>query len=371
MTVLAPKSNWNSSRPHIGRTISPSRSQRFRLAQAISSLELLAAQTFDPEVDHVPKLRRLEAALFLSKEGISSRKIAKIAGLADATEARTLIRELNEIYDQQGRAFRVEDIAGGYAILTRGQFSPWLQKMGYVPGQRKLSQTAMETLAVVAYRQPVLRAEIEAIRGVGCSEVLKQLMEYELVKISGRSEDLGRPYLYGTTRRFLQMFGLRSADRLPRMSWVNEPMDTTGTSSSSEAQSEAEDSAMTHTSALTPAQATSGTATATLEEAAELVPGVQAVEDEENPDFLDEDGDDAYDDDDDDYEDDDFDDGEWDDDEEEESEDESDEESDDLEEESEWEEVDDDDDGWVDDDDDEEEEDDWGNEEEGEDEDWD
>ena len=367
MTVLAPKSYWNSNRRSIGRTISPSGSQRFRLGQAISSQESVATQTFDPEVDHVPKLRRLEAALFLSKEGISSRKIAKIAGLADATEARTLIRELNEIYDQQGRAYRVEDIAGGYAILTRSQFSPWLQKMGYVPGQRKLSQTAMETLAVVAYRQPVLRAEIEAIRGVGCSEVLKQLMEYELVKISGRSEDLGRPYLYGTTRRFLQMFGLRSADRLPRMSWVNEPMETTATSSSSEAQSEAEDSAMIHTSVLTTAQATSGSAMATLEEAVELVPGVQAVEDEENPDFLDEDGDDAYDDDEDD-----FDDGEWDDDDEEESDDdESDEESDDLEEESEWEEVDDDDDGWVDDDDEEEEEDDWGNEEEGEDEDWD
>jgi len=77
-------------------------------------------------------------------------------------------------------------------------------------------------LAVVAYRQPVLRADVEAIRGVGCIEVLKQLMENELVRISGRSEELGRPYLYGTTSRFLQIFGLRSADRLPRADWVNE-----------------------------------------------------------------------------------------------------------------------------------------------------
>lgn len=102
-------------------------------------------------------------------------------------------------------------------MLTRPQFAPWLRRLAYIPTVTKLSQSAMETLAVVAYRQPIRRADIEAIRGVGCSEVLKQLMESELVRICGRSEDLGRPYLYGTTKRFLQIFGLRSADRLPRV----------------------------------------------------------------------------------------------------------------------------------------------------------
>ena len=143
------------------------------------------------------KRRRLEAAIFLSPEGESSRKLAKLAGLADATEARTLIRQINQELDSQGRAYRIEEVAGGYAMMTRSHFAPWLRRLPHVPGALKLSQTALETLALVAYRQPVLRANVEAIRGVNCSEVLKQLMELDLVRISGRSEDLGRPYLYG------------------------------------------------------------------------------------------------------------------------------------------------------------------------------
>ncbi len=167
------------------------------------------------------KMRRLEAVLFLSREALSSRKLAKLAGLADATEARTLIRRLNQLFEQDGRAFRIEEVAGGMTMLTRPQFAPWLRRLAHIPTVTKLSQSAMETLAVVAYRQPVLRADIEAIRGVGCSEVLKQLLDGEMVRICGRSEELGRPYLYGTTKRFLQIFGLRSADRLPRVDWVN------------------------------------------------------------------------------------------------------------------------------------------------------
>lgn len=175
----------------------------------------------DEELDEVEKVRRMEAVLFLSPEGINSRKLAKLAGLADATEARTLIRQLNAAYDREQRPYRVEETAAGYSILTRAQFATWLRRLEFVPGDVRLGNSAMETLAIVAYRQPVLRADIEAIRGVGCSEVLKQLMDLDLVRISGRSEELGRPYLYGTTRRFLQMFGLRSADRLPRIAWVN------------------------------------------------------------------------------------------------------------------------------------------------------
>ena len=170
------------------------------------------------------KLRELEAILFLSRDGVNSRKLAKLARLADATEARTLVKRLNQVYDQTQRPYRVEEAAGGYSIMTRAHFAPWLRRLNHIPNQLKLSQTATETLAVVAYRQPVLRATIEAIRGVGCSEVLKQLMEADLVRISGRSEELGRPYLYRTTKRFLQIFGLRSADRLPRKDWVNQPI---------------------------------------------------------------------------------------------------------------------------------------------------
>lgn len=168
------------------------------------------------------KLRNLEAVIFLSPQGISSRRASRVAGLADATEVRTLVRKLNLLYDNQGKPYRIEEVAGGYAILTRPEFAPWLRKLSYVPGELRLGQSALETLSVVAYRHPVTRADIELIRGVGCSEILKQLLEMDLVRISGRSEDLGRPYLYGTTQRFLQIFGLRSADRLPRIEWVNQ-----------------------------------------------------------------------------------------------------------------------------------------------------
>jgi segregation and condensation protein B len=162
------------------------------------------------------RIQRLEAILFLAREPLSSRKLSQYANLADGTEARTLIRQLNQRYDQDGRAFRVEEVAGGAQLLSRPKFVTWLRRLQYTPAETRLSAPALETLAVVAYRQPVLRANIEAIRGVNCGEILRQLMERDLVRIGGRSEELGRPYLYSTTRHFLQTFGLRSLDDLPR-----------------------------------------------------------------------------------------------------------------------------------------------------------
>ena len=159
---------------------------------------------------------RLEAILFLSREPLGSRKLAQLAGLADGTKARTLVRALNRRYDAEGSAFRVEEVAGGFQLLTRTKYAPWLRRLHSIPLEVRLSAPAMETLAVVAYRQPVLRAEIEAIRGVQCGEVLRQLIERDLVRIVGRSEELGRPLLYGTTRQFLQVFGLRHLEDLPR-----------------------------------------------------------------------------------------------------------------------------------------------------------
>jgi segregation and condensation protein B len=163
-----------------------------------------------------PRLARLEAVLFLANEPLSTRKLAQFTSLADGTEARTLIRVLNRLYDARGAAFRVEEVAGGFQLLTRARFAPWLRRLYQTPVETRLSSPALETLAVVAYRQPVLRAEIEAIRGVQSGEILRQLMERDLVRITGRSPELGRPFLYGTTRRFLQTFGLRNLDELPR-----------------------------------------------------------------------------------------------------------------------------------------------------------
>ncbi|WP_254509135.1 SMC-Scp complex subunit ScpB [Anatilimnocola floriformis] len=142
--------------------------------------------------------------------------MAQYANLADGSEARTLIRHLNEHYDRLGRAFRVEQVAGGFQLMTRRLFSSWLRRLGHVPPELRLSAPALETLAVIAYRQPTPRADIEAIRGVNCGEVIRQLMERDLVRIGSRSEELGRPYLYNTTKRFLQLFGLVNLDDLPR-----------------------------------------------------------------------------------------------------------------------------------------------------------
>jgi len=176
---------------------------------------------------------RLEAVLFLAHEPINTRKLAQLANLADGTEARTIVRRLNDWYDAAGSAFRAEEVAGGFQLLSRPQFAGWLRKgstagAAGTTGEVRLSAPALETLAVVAYRQPVMRSEIEAIRGVDCGEILRQLMERGLVRTSGRAHELGRPYLYSTTRRFLQVFGLRHLDDLPRAEQLKAPAPAAG-----------------------------------------------------------------------------------------------------------------------------------------------
>jgi len=195
-----------------------------------------------------PQLARLEAVLFLASEPLPSRRLAQLAGLEDGTQARTFVRRLNSKYDRHGFAFRVEEVAQGFQLLTRPQFGPWLRRLRQTPQLVRLSSPAMETLAVVAHRQPVLRAEIEAIRGVQSGEMLKQLMELDLVRIVGRSPELGRPFQYGTTKKFLQVFGLKNLDELPRAdllkrdvqqppTWEGEP-DTSETRHSTQEESD-------------------------------------------------------------------------------------------------------------------------------------
>ena len=158
---------------------------------------------------------RLEAVLFLSREPLSLRKMAQLANLSDGTEARTLLDSLRQRYDERGCAFQVAQVAGGHQLMSRPNFAGWLRPFSGGEQEIRLSPPALETLAVVAHRQPVLRAEVEAIRGVGCGEILRQLMDRDLLRIVGRSEELGRPLWYGTTKRFLQLFGLRHLDQLP------------------------------------------------------------------------------------------------------------------------------------------------------------
>ncbi len=159
--------------------------------------------------------QRVEAVLLIAKEPQGARRIAELADVRDATRVRTIISELNRHYDRRGRAFQIRQVAGGYQLLTRPQFAQWIRRLQHVGTPERLSNSAQETLAVIAYRQPLGRAEIDAIRGVHSGDVLRQLMEKDLVKIAGRSEELGRPFLYATTRQFLKLFGLGSLDDLP------------------------------------------------------------------------------------------------------------------------------------------------------------
>jgi segregation and condensation protein B len=160
-------------------------------------------------------LAMLEALLLAADEPLTTRKLAALAGLRDATEARRLVQRLRRLYDADGSAFQVEELAGGYQLLTRPAFHPWLARLRRPGGDVRLSPAARETLTIVAYRQPITRADLENVRGVQSGEVLRQLMEKGLVRIAGREDSLGRPVLYGTTKKFLQVYGLRTLRDLP------------------------------------------------------------------------------------------------------------------------------------------------------------
>jgi segregation and condensation protein B len=166
------------------------------------------------------KTARVEAVLFVSESALSARRLAQLATLADSAEAVRIVDELNVAYDRDGSAFRVEPAANGYLLLTRPVYARWLGRLHQRQTAMKLSPPAMETLTVIAYRQPITRADIEAVRGVQCTEMLKQLMDRGLVRIAGEDNSLGRPYLYETTRKFLEVFGLRSLGDLPRADYV-------------------------------------------------------------------------------------------------------------------------------------------------------
>ena len=163
------------------------------------------------------KLARVEAALMLADEPLAARKLADVAGLVDAAETRAAIERLQKLYDADGSAFQVEEIAGGYQLLTRPVYHAWLARLKRTGHELRLTGAALETLAVVAYKQPIMRAEVEKVRGVACGEVIRQLMEKGLVKVGGRHDSLGRPQLYGTTKKFLQAFGLNAIQDLPQV----------------------------------------------------------------------------------------------------------------------------------------------------------
>ena len=174
---------------------------------------------------------RVEAVLLSMSRPLSESKLVDMLGLGSVnakdkmpvTMVKQAIDHLNSEYAQSGRSFRIERLAGGWQLLTLSKFGPLLTRVHGAKSQGRLTPAALDTLAIIAYRQPTLRSELEAVRGVACGDVLRGLMERRLVRITGRAEELGRPMLYGTTSEFLRVFGISRLEDLPQARELRNP----------------------------------------------------------------------------------------------------------------------------------------------------
>jgi segregation and condensation protein B len=181
--------------------------------------------------DLAPELRAhcraaLEAMLFSTPDPVTTRKLAQALDLdgVDGRTVRTLVNELAAEYHDQRRGFTIEEVAGGFRMVSDPEMIDQVAALlGSGASATRLSAAALETLAVVAYKQPVTRADIEAIRGVQAGPLLRTLLQKGLVRITGRAEVIGRPLLYGTTKKFLEHFGLKSLNELPKVEELPHP----------------------------------------------------------------------------------------------------------------------------------------------------
>ena len=160
--------------------------------------------------------RVVEALILASPDPITLARLAQIVPHLKEGKAKDLINELNTVYADQDRAFEIWEVAGGYQIRTRAEFSGYLQQLRKERPLR-LTKATLETLSIIAYKQPATRAEVEEVRGVDSGAVIKTLLERRLVRISGHKEVPGRPMLYSTSKRFLEVFGLESIKKLPSL----------------------------------------------------------------------------------------------------------------------------------------------------------
>ncbi|MDI6782622.1 MAG: SMC-Scp complex subunit ScpB [bacterium] len=162
----------------------------------------------------------IESLLFVADEPLSIRKIKQVLDEVDESTIRHSLAQLKEEYNQSGRAIQIVEIANGYQFATRPSYAEWVNKLVQSTTKFRLTKPALETLTIIAYRQPVMRAEIESIRGVDSGGVIQTLLEKKLIRVTGRKEVVGRPLLYGTTQEFLDHFGLRNLSDLPTIEEV-------------------------------------------------------------------------------------------------------------------------------------------------------
>ncbi|MCA9298878.1 MAG: SMC-Scp complex subunit ScpB [Phycisphaerales bacterium] len=157
----------------------------------------------------------IEAILLSLDKPVPGSKIAETLDLEDGGHVTQAVDALNEAYDKTGRAFRIERVAGGFRLMTRPEHATAVAAFQKARAGTRLSRPAIETLAIIAYKQPITRAMLESIRGVACGEVLRSLLERRLITIAGRAEEVGRPMLYATSKQFLDAFGLSTIKDLP------------------------------------------------------------------------------------------------------------------------------------------------------------
>ena len=158
----------------------------------------------------------VEATLFASQTPLTAAELARADESLDVARVKDALQALRERYDEEEHAFQLYQLGDGYQLLTRPEYAPYLERFDSVARPPALSRAALETLAIIAYRQPVGRIELEEIRGVVSTTVLRTLQDWELIGVVGRGEGLGRPLLYGTTKMFLDHFGFQDLSELPR-----------------------------------------------------------------------------------------------------------------------------------------------------------
>lgn len=163
----------------------------------------------------------IEALVLASEVPLSLDKISVILGSIDKADVKKAVEELIAQYDERQSGICLQEVAGGFQFRTRPELGPWVKKLKGTKGSF-LSPAALETLAIVAYRQPIVKAEIEDIRGVDVSAPLKGLLEKKLIRIVGRKDVPGKPIIYGTTRRFLEVFNLKDLSELPTLRELKE-----------------------------------------------------------------------------------------------------------------------------------------------------
>ncbi len=175
-----------------------------------------------------PKKAKLvvEALIFASSKPLTPAEIRKVTKVLTVGQIEKIVAELKEDYQKTERCFELLEIAGGYELSTRREFAPWILKIELQRKARQATQSALETLAILAYKQPLTRAEIEALRGVDTSGVLNTLMEKNFIKITGKKEVPGRPFMYGTTEKFLEHFGLKALVDLPSIDEIRQMVDS-------------------------------------------------------------------------------------------------------------------------------------------------